>query len=751
MDTLNSTEELQLIDSHDLIEQNMANYGPYSSIAKNHSMSINTQNINDSNIDDHISYIFNVFADGINLDEIQSSTIHVTFVDKKECEFNYTLEDYLLQLIFWKLPTSIHEPLTTETIFWNRRITTGYISDYVNRIFIKKYINRIKQENIQMNIDLLINMNVNINETFETFKRFTAFQMYLNSTLCLEDTLDFMNKYPEFNDSMHLDLAGVPLSDVHKLGMDAANMQVQYITRPDSDHCLKVFFQSGECLNTKQYKEVQAHVGPKPNGEGGIFPAQINASYLNGGLSNPEAYTIDTSASRVAQILSHENVGKSGDFARILELNSMDTKLYPDSRYKCDTKHTITRYIKDQKTLNIYDGRYYRFHKIFANADSRDQDKVIDAKKDTHLIGKTIELYSPMTCASRSRGEGICYRCYGDLAYTNFNINVGVIATEMVSSKYTQRQLSAKHLLEAHVRELIWNNKIEDIFMINFNTITCYDVKESAEYAQRYANCKLIINTADFDYEDENDDLEYNAYVTSFAVEENGVVTEYHTDQNDMIYLSNDLNDILAAKLKTLRYRGMSDEDVSIEVPMSELVELDELFLFHIGNDELSRIVTTAKSLLNKGPITSALTKDEILEQFCDVNLSGGFNMSSIHYEIILANQMRDADEELEYPDWSKRNVRYQILTLDKSLRNNPSVTVSLQYQKIAQMIWKPITYIKRKASMNDLYFMIQPQKYIHTDGLVTDSVDVKSDADRNLQEAVRFNKDLIGKGEIRR
>ena len=746
MEVFENYDKLELTDSHNLLKANMANYGPYSCIVENHEMSINTSQLNDSNIDDHINWIFNIFADGIDLDEIQSSMMHVTFVNKPNHAFNYTLEDYLLQLIFWKLPVSIQEPLTTETIFWNRRETTGYISDYVNRIFIKKFINRIKANNIQMNTELLIRMNVSINETFEEFKKFTQYQMYLNSTLCLEDTLDFMNKYPEFNDSMHLDVTGMPLSEINKAGMNAANLQVQYITMPESDHCLKVFFQSGECLNTKQYKEVSGVVGPKPNGEGGILPVPIRTSYLNGGLNTEEAYTVDASASRVAQMLSHENVGKSGDFARILELNSMDTKLYPDSRYKCDTKHTITRFIKDQATLNIYDGRYYRFRKIFE--DGSEPDRVIDSKKDGWLIGRTIELYSPMTCASRSRGEGICYRCYGDLAYTNFNINVGVIATELVSAKYTQVQLSAKHLLEAHVRELIWNNPIENILMINFNTITCYDTEE---YLQRYANSKLIINTADFDYEDENDDLEYNAFVTSFCIEENGVITEYHADNNDMIYLSNDLNDILASKLKTMKYRN-SDEDVAIEIPMTDLIELDEIFLFHIGNDELSRIVTAAKSLLNKAPVTSALSKDEILDQFCAINLSGGFKNASIHYEVILANQMRDADDQLELPDWTQREARYQILPLSKSLMNNPSITVSLQYQKIAQQIWKPITFIKKKPSMNDLYFMVQPQEYIHADGLVTDkdNVNVKSDVDRNMKEAIRINKDLIGKGEFK-
>lgn len=748
-----SNGKLELIDSHDLLSANMANYGPYSCIVENHDMEINTRNINDTNIDDHINYVFNVFHDGINLDEIQSSMVHVTFIDKPDGAVKYTLEDYLIQLIFWKLPASIHEAITTETVFWNRRITTGYICDYVNRIFIKKYIDRIKRENIQMNTELLINMNININETFEMFKRFTAFQMYLNSTLCLEDTLDFMNKYPDFNDSMHLRLDGTPLSEVNKLGMDAADLQIKYITAPESDHCLKVFFQSGECLAKKQYKEVQAHVGPKPNGEGGIQPAQIDASYLNGGLNNPEAYVIDAAASRVAQIQSHENVGKSGDFARILELNSMDTMLYPDSRYKCDTKHTITRYIKDQATLSKYDGRYYRFHKIYSSAGSNDQDKVIDAQKDTWLIGKTIELYSPMTCASRSRSEGICYRCYGDLAYTNFNINVGVIATEIVSSKYTQRQLSAKHILEAKVRELQWNNPVDSVFEINFNTITCYNTEQYPEYIERYANAVLIINIADFDYEDENDDLEFNAFVTSFAVRENGVTTEYHTDQNDMIYLAYELNEIIASKMKSSRYRNLTDEDIDIEIPFSELIELDELFMFHIGNDELSKTILAAKALINSARITCVLNKDEILEQFCDTNIAGGFDTSSVHYEIILANQMRDADDELEYPDWTKVNIKYQIPTLDKSLKHNPSVTASLQYQKLAQMIWKPIMYIKHRKSINDLYFMVQPQPYIHEAGLVADSreVNIKSDADRNMCEAVRFNKDLIGKGEIKR
>jgi hypothetical protein len=345
-----------------------------------------------------------------------------------------------------------------------------------------------------------------------------------------------------------------------------------------------------------------------------------------------------------------------------------------------------------------------------------------------------------------SRGEGVCYRCYGDLAYTNFNINIGVISTELVSSGYTQRQLSAKHLLEAHVKSLTWNNPVDEFLEISFNTIKAYD---SDDYNEMYANASLIINTGDFDYEDENDDIEYNAYITSFMIEYNGVKTEYHTENNDYIYLSGDMNDIIEAKLRSMRFYNSGDA-VDVKIPLSQLVDCDEIFLFHIDNDELSKAVNSAKALLNKKAETSKYTKDEILAEFCDINLSGGFKVQSVHYEIIIAAQMRDAYDKLVFPDWTDPNVQYQILTLSKSLTDNPSFTTSAQYQKIAQMIWKPITYIKTKPAMNDLYFMIQPQEYIHSAGLIADTTDIKSDREENIIEAVSFNKDLIGKGDFR-
>lgn len=96
----------------------------------------------------------------------------------------------------------------------------------------------------------------------------------------------------------------------------------------------------------------------------------------------------------------------------------------------------------------MLDGRYYKL-----GPDGMDY--LINAKKDTYLIGKTIYLYSPMTCASAAHGHGICRRCYGELAYINRNIRPGKLASEILSAQLTQKQLSAKHLLETVIENSI--------------------------------------------------------------------------------------------------------------------------------------------------------------------------------------------------------------------------------------------------------------------------------------------------------
>jgi hypothetical protein len=91
---------------------------------------------------------------------------------------------------------------------------------------------------------------------------------------------------------------------------------------------------------------------------------------------------------------------------------------------------------------------------------------------------------------------------------------------------------------------------------------------------------------------------------------------------------------------------------------------------------------------------------------------------------------MRDPDNILEMPHWNKKNAPYKILTLGSSLNNSPSITVTLEYQKIGATLVSPMSTKKKKPSVFDLYFMEKPQNFIVDKEMVSDKYQYKEDND---------------------
>ena len=75
-----------------------------------------------------------------------------------------------------------------------------------------------------------------------------------------------------------------------------------------------------------------------------------------------------------------------------------------------------------------------------------------------------------------------------------------------------------------------------------------------------------------------------------------------------------------------------------------------------------------------------------------------------------MSNQIRDADNILERAKWYEYNPRYEILSLNRSLTCNPSVTISMSYQKVSRLLYNPLTFKKNGSSFMDLFFMEKPQ-----------------------------------------
>ena len=76
---------------------------------------------------------------------------------------------------------------------------------------------------------------------------------------------------------------------------------------------------------------------------------------------------------------------------------------------------------------------------------------------------------------------------------------------------------------------------------------------------------------------------------------------------------------------------------------------------------------------------------------------------------------------------------------MNKALTNNPSITNSLSYQRVAKALYNPLTFRKNKPSFMDLFFMEQPQEYMNSVEIV--EARKPTDVENNLIEPVTFIK----------
>ena len=681
---------------------------PYEDLCNTGHQTIYTKDLNQDNINNHFNSIINILKDGIETPEVQSMMLHVVF--ENDTDLDLSIFDYSINLMFWQFCTIVHHPIWDVHIVFPEDITKKYIKEYIDNIFIDKYRKKLP----------FIELNQTIDAVIGKFRDLRQFQMYLANTLNLEDTIDLMNQYPEFNETVHFDTTGIPLEDIKEAGMAATNKQIRYIK--NSNHCLRDSFRTGEAISPKQYKEVAVNIGSKPDGQGSVFPHPIKHSFMNGGLQSAEEICIESSVGRVAQILQKTNVGESGAFARQLELNNQDTFLNPDPNYVCDTHNFEEITIENETMLNMYDLRYYR-------TNPNGIDKKLNAKKDKNLIGQRLFFRSPMTCASAARGHGICYKCYGDLAYAEQEINIGQIAAEGLSSIYTQILLSAKHLLESLVIKMEWTKQFYELFTITFNTIA---LKENGTYR----GYKLIIDD-DIKSEEEIDDIEYNYYINSFIVRTpDGEDIKIKTTEADNIYIEPDFYQYI---MSVQPEDDNSDESYYVELNMVDLMDFPVLFVVQVRNNELSATMDKIKKLIDNKSIIESYDRNSILKEFITTNIQGNIKLNAVHFEVLLMNQIRAADDDLDVPDWTIPNAPYKILTLSKSLSENRSITVRLQSNKVSKALSNPQNRFISKPSMTDIYFMEQPQEYLDPN-MISDEYVPKSDKEEGVIQPVSFD-----------
>ena len=217
-----------------------------------------------------------------------------------------------------------------------------------------------------------------------------------------------------------------------------------------------------------------------------------------------------------------------------------------------------------------------------------------------------------------------------------------------------------------------------------------------------------------------------------------------HTTESDNIYFTQEFLEFVLSNKSTTE--SQDEEDFYMEFDMVRLMDFSELFIMEIRNSELSRTMDQIKKLIDNKGIIQGHNRNSILEEFINTNINGGIKLNAVHFEILLMNQIRAFDDELDKPDWSIPNVPYQILTLTKSLSENPSITVRLQSDKLDQTLKSPKNRFIKQPSITDLFFMEQPQEYLD-DEVISDEYKPKSDKEKNIIQPISFENPKIRVG----
>ena len=237
-----------------------------------------------------------------------------------------------------------------------------------------------------------------------------------------------------------------------------------------------------------------------------------------------------------------------------------------DTTSDCGSNHLVCYEITDKNVLKKLSGKYY---KLDINEGTEDL-KVVNFKKDRHLIGKKIYVRSAVTCALKNH---VCAKCIGETAVTNADIRDGVAAfeSEEISKVVNQNILSAKHLLNTNSEKIEFNSDFYKFFTITGGEI--YPVVEDNENVPNIEDYAIYIDPEDISKVEEMDeDSLYNTQISNgkfyirniVDTEEPDIVIQAENEKE--IYITEDVSMMLKSGNNLIRFDELNNDDKLFEV-----------------------------------------------------------------------------------------------------------------------------------------------------------------------------------------
>lgn len=646
-----------------------------------------------------------ILQDGFEDDEVILSKVRFKFNRNSEDEYCLYLTGFIINMALWKPFVYLKQALPIDSSQWDIRhimnpenINKRALINKIDEIIVKPYRRLIS--NRKMN-ELAYSITKCWKDIAEDYGPLLAI------SINIFDEIDFCNSNPEYRDLLHTDIPeDMQAKDIETYVKDRCNRVIELI-KSNPNHCLSPILISGEGIKQKQFKEYSTSVGTKPDGQGGIHPLPVNTSFIRGHRRVSDFF-IDSTSGRIAQIIQRRNVSSSGAFARQLGLLAVEVQLHDDPHYDCGTKHRIEFEIKSEKHLRGINGMYICYLQHRGNEAEHEFMLDLDSKDYTFLIGSTVLLRTAVTCASKK----ICHKCYGDLAYTNRDIKVGLFASTELTEKLTQTMLSAKHLLESDAIAILLTllvanpetsliESYKDIFTFNMDTIRLNE--ENYDLLTRFM---LVVGENDLEEEEIDSDIkeenEVKIYMNSFKLVDD-LGNSYEVTCSNPMYISDELAEYI---------KGNVVEDGYSEVHLSDLANNENLTLAYVSleNNEISKTFNELKGVIGSEKSVCEHTVDTMYNSLCDVIINAGFDLMLTHAAVIMRPLVRSKYDVLKMPNWQLRDHRaeYTLLGLQRAIMKDPSVVNSLAFERLKNQLTDPATFKKRQHSSYDVLFKIK-------------------------------------------
>ena len=662
--------------------------------------------------DEFIDILMVNMAEGFEHKEFRDHPVMYKFYNDKDEEMKtMSFRDFIINVIMWRPmmcidPANLHDGLIIEHAKFSN-ITRKFIKEYFDINYIYQY-----KSSIPTIPDIsLEEINRHMNEimadtTFKLSEVSNVFNSFIGISTNIETFIDLQTRIPEFNEIMEstLDERMQPAEIEAELA-DQRKRIVDLIVSDDRPNMMKALVQPQSGLNVKQFGEMVTTIGLKPDDEGRTIPHPINTNFLNkGGLTNTADIYLKAISGRKSQIMNNEYMGKTGHLLILIAILTAGAKL-SRTTMDCNTVNPIPMEIKSKTFLKKLHGRRYRY------AGQRDY-RIINAFKDEHLIGETVYVRSPVTCACR---DGICRECYGELYYTNIdNNNTGIYSATKVMNPVVQGILSAKHFQTTNSSvikfipefnkffgiagtDIVLADNIDDItqysILIRRENIMTADGDESElDYSTKgRRRKKTTMNSNKSDEIDLNDDemddddgdgmeLTFNYSTTKFEVVKNlhaktedaREYIEFEDVDSKELFIHTDLiTRMTPGKDSKGEYRAIDLEALNPE---------EFIFLVDVQNNELTKPMKSIQRVLNNKDHDGCSTYEELVNHMVDLLIASELDAASVHSEMIIRQLVKRPDNVLKRPNFERiiMTQDYQLLTVSAALKKNPSITTSL-------------------------------------------------------------------------